>query len=530
MREYRDYGSSIIPKLFHIFHGEVASLQSYGAFVKIPGCRKQGLVHKSQMSNGRVDDPSDMVTKGDMVYCKVISMEGDGEKISLSMKVVNQSTGKDLDPNNVQSNQDEKKRRSWNNRGRSRIDLGAELNTTCRRCGMRGHLAMDCYTKKGDRGYDLVPEDDESGDRSDDSHKKKKKKDKKKKEKRRRSDKRKHSSSNSESDNSDSEDQKGKKSKKERRADDSEDEASKLKYKKAGAWEDRKEAGASNTKGGKAEKSYSSEEEGEDKGPDSEELLYKSRGREAGRGRSDSRERMSRPGKSDFMEKEREKRKPSRSSSGSDDGKAGGSDLARRGDQDDQWYRKKEADDKTSPGARDKDAGKSGSQWDKGYDQKSSRPGGSRGADAWDDRDSDRMDSPDKKDRWSSPVGYKEKPYRREFDRGGRRGYDNYGQNRRGGDDGWHWKNNFRRGGGFYNNRGGYGYRGRNRSRSPQNSYNRRDGGGFQGVTKRDFKGTGGDMEMYGRDRSRDRKPEETKARRRTRSRSFSSRSSSRST
>lgn len=35
---------------------------------------------------------------------------------------------------------------------------------------------MDCYTKKGDRGYDLVPEDDYSDDRSDDSHKKKKKK------------------------------------------------------------------------------------------------------------------------------------------------------------------------------------------------------------------------------------------------------------------------------------------------------------------------------------------------------------------
>lgn len=34
-----------------IFLGEVASVQNYGAFIKIPGCKQQGLVHKTQVPN-----------------------------------------------------------------------------------------------------------------------------------------------------------------------------------------------------------------------------------------------------------------------------------------------------------------------------------------------------------------------------------------------------------------------------------------------------------------------------------------------
>lgn len=34
-----------------------------------------GLVHKSQMSNTRLETPADMAARGDSVYCKVIKME-----------------------------------------------------------------------------------------------------------------------------------------------------------------------------------------------------------------------------------------------------------------------------------------------------------------------------------------------------------------------------------------------------------------------------------------------------------------------
>ncbi|XP_027631357.1 nucleolar protein of 40 kDa isoform X7 [Tupaia chinensis] len=75
----------------------------YGAFIKIPGCRKQGLVHRTHMSSCRVDKPSEIVDVGDKVWVKLIGreMKNDRIKVSLSMKVVNQGTGKDLDPNNV---------------------------------------------------------------------------------------------------------------------------------------------------------------------------------------------------------------------------------------------------------------------------------------------------------------------------------------------------------------------------------------------------------------------------------------------
>uniref|UniRef100_A0A2K5CV75 Zinc finger CCHC domain-containing protein 17 n=1 Tax=Aotus nancymaae TaxID=37293 RepID=A0A2K5CV75_AOTNA len=82
---------------------KVAMVTDYGAFIKIPGCRKQGLVHRTHMSSCRVDKPSEIVDVGDKVWVKLIGreMKNDRIKVSLSMKVVNQGTGKDLDPNNV---------------------------------------------------------------------------------------------------------------------------------------------------------------------------------------------------------------------------------------------------------------------------------------------------------------------------------------------------------------------------------------------------------------------------------------------
>jgi predicted RNA-binding protein with RPS1 domain len=36
-------------KVNQIFLGEISSVQNYGAFVKIPGCAQQGLIHRSQV-------------------------------------------------------------------------------------------------------------------------------------------------------------------------------------------------------------------------------------------------------------------------------------------------------------------------------------------------------------------------------------------------------------------------------------------------------------------------------------------------
>ncbi|KAJ8273023.1 hypothetical protein GJAV_G00096520 [Gymnothorax javanicus] len=198
-----------LPQLYSIVRGEVASVTAYGAFVKIPGCRKQGLVHKSEMSSCRVENPSEMVDVGEKVWVKVIGREIQDEKVKLSfsMKSVNQGTGKDLDPNNVILEQDERRRRQFRDHSSQRITLEAVLNTTCKKCGCKGHFAKDCFSQPGLQ-YSLVPDEEEETKEEApnltvlQSHKKKKEKKSKKKRKK----KERQSSSDSDSESSDSDD------------------------------------------------------------------------------------------------------------------------------------------------------------------------------------------------------------------------------------------------------------------------------------------------------------------------------------
>lgn len=140
--------------------GEVASVQNYGAFVRIPGCSNQGLVHRSQISKVNVPDVSEVLAKGDRVWCKIVNTTDDG-KIGLSMKVVDQGNGKDLDPAGVQMKLDEQRRKEWTpGDKRKTISLEAVFNTTCSKCGTRGHLSKDCFQAAGGKTYDLLPEDE----------------------------------------------------------------------------------------------------------------------------------------------------------------------------------------------------------------------------------------------------------------------------------------------------------------------------------------------------------------------------------
>ncbi|XP_076290197.1 zinc finger CCHC domain-containing protein 17 [Lasioglossum baleicum] len=147
-------------KLNQIFLGEIASVQNYGAFIRIPGCASQGLIHKSQVSTARVDDVAQVLQKGERVWCKVISMADDG-KIGLSMKYVNQGNGTDLDPNGVELQRDVQKKKTIGKYERKAIHLEAVLNTTCTKCGTAGHLSNDCFMSPDGKKYDLIPEIEE---------------------------------------------------------------------------------------------------------------------------------------------------------------------------------------------------------------------------------------------------------------------------------------------------------------------------------------------------------------------------------
>ena len=56
---------------------------------------KDGLVHVSQMANERVGHPKDVVKEGDKVWVKLLGFDDRG-KVRLSMKVVDQETGKEI--------------------------------------------------------------------------------------------------------------------------------------------------------------------------------------------------------------------------------------------------------------------------------------------------------------------------------------------------------------------------------------------------------------------------------------------------
>nr|XP_033811738.1 nucleolar protein of 40 kDa isoform X2 [Geotrypetes seraphini] len=176
-----------LPKLYDIFKGEVANITDYGAFIKIPGCSKQGLVHRTHMSSCRVEKPSEIVDLGEKVWVKVIGIETkDGKtKVSLSMKAVNQGTGKDSDPNNVMLDQDQRKKRQFQDYSKQKITLEAVLNTICKKCGCKGHFAKECFLQPGGVKYSLVPEEEEKEEEETQPEHlpKKRKKEKKKKKK-----------------------------------------------------------------------------------------------------------------------------------------------------------------------------------------------------------------------------------------------------------------------------------------------------------------------------------------------------------
>ena len=68
-----------------VFEAPVVSITKFGAFVRIlPGI--DGLVHISEISNERVNKVSDVLKVGDMVKVKLINVDFDRKRISLSMK------------------------------------------------------------------------------------------------------------------------------------------------------------------------------------------------------------------------------------------------------------------------------------------------------------------------------------------------------------------------------------------------------------------------------------------------------------
>src|SRR6185312_8778701 len=82
------------PEVGEIYEGKIVKVMDFGAFVNFFGAR-DGLVHVSQLAKQKVAKPSDVAKEGDKVWVKLLGFDDRG-KVRLSMKVVDQATGKEI--------------------------------------------------------------------------------------------------------------------------------------------------------------------------------------------------------------------------------------------------------------------------------------------------------------------------------------------------------------------------------------------------------------------------------------------------
>ncbi|MFN3864896.1 MAG: polyribonucleotide nucleotidyltransferase [Erythrobacter sp.] len=122
------------PEVGKIYTGKVVNIVDFGAFVNFMG-GKDGLVHVSEMKNERVEKPTDVVSEGMEVKVKVLEIDNRG-KVRLSMRVVDQDTGEEL----------EDTRPPREPRGESRGDRGGD------RRGPKGGRGGERGGRSGERG------------------------------------------------------------------------------------------------------------------------------------------------------------------------------------------------------------------------------------------------------------------------------------------------------------------------------------------------------------------------------------------
>lgn len=78
-----------------VLTGTVASLTDFGAFIELGGV--QGLLHVSEISRRRINDPREVLQEGEEVEVKILAIEKGGRRISLSMKALEPDPWKDAD-------------------------------------------------------------------------------------------------------------------------------------------------------------------------------------------------------------------------------------------------------------------------------------------------------------------------------------------------------------------------------------------------------------------------------------------------
>jgi small subunit ribosomal protein S1 len=75
-----------------VIEGKVTKVVTFGAFIEVvPGV--EGLVHISELAQHHVENPREVVTQGDTVRAKIIEMDPERRRLSLSLKRVDEGEG-----------------------------------------------------------------------------------------------------------------------------------------------------------------------------------------------------------------------------------------------------------------------------------------------------------------------------------------------------------------------------------------------------------------------------------------------------
>jgi polyribonucleotide nucleotidyltransferase len=97
------------PEVGEIYEGNVVKVVDFGAFVNFFG-PKDGLVHISQLNDGRPETVSEVVNEGDKVFVKLMGFDDRG-KVRLTMKHIDQETGKQVEGTNNNADEEPPKRK-----------------------------------------------------------------------------------------------------------------------------------------------------------------------------------------------------------------------------------------------------------------------------------------------------------------------------------------------------------------------------------------------------------------------------------
>ncbi len=149
------------PKVHSIHRAVVGTIKDFGVFATLESNGWEGLIHISQLCDRHVDSPDEVVSRGMRVWVKISEVADDETKkdkfrISMTMKYVDQSNGKDLDPTNEDLIEDLQGNRPTGAQRRLHVNVAMKISE-------HGGSANQQYGSDNKK-YEMIPSDDDEGE------------------------------------------------------------------------------------------------------------------------------------------------------------------------------------------------------------------------------------------------------------------------------------------------------------------------------------------------------------------------------